>query len=411
MKHDSKKLNTIFQYVMQSKYSDFYRTFYKDITFKSIDSYDEWAQLPLLKKGDLVKVPMWKRVFTHKNDLDVIRNTSGTSGNEILISPRTRTVDYQHVYEDFDLRGFLIFHQPIHLMEDSIRPIFPKAPIIAGDPSNMEASVILAKEAKVDGLMVFSFLLDALVPLLKKYKYTESFIYVHIIGERVTDSQYAHLKAVFPNAKIFNDYGATELQGTPLIALNNEDPSERFVMTQWDDYLIEIVHPETEQIIDEDEVEGELIVTTLWTDTNTSPLLRYKTGDIAKRVNSSMHHSGKGYEILGRLNIDRIKVAGGEIKVEEVERAIKECVPKITDYELHVYREDGEDGGKHNLELKVVATKDEIDRLREQFTKILRTAPTFTYQDGIDQNIFGECKITAVDSLTSGSKKKRLVKH
>ncbi len=117
----------------------------------------------------------------------------------------------------------------------------------------------------------------------------------------------------------FNNYGLAEAGG-PGIAV--ETPEHKGLMHVWaDNFLIEVVDPETGEILDEGE-EGELVITTLRREA--MPLIRFRTGDIVKL---------KGYDcglrpghpliswIKGRLD-DMVKVRGVGLYPENVEEVI-----------------------------------------------------------------------------------------
>ncbi len=135
----------------------------------------------------------------------------------------------------------------------------------------------------------------------------------------------------------FNNYGLAEVGG-PGVAV--ETPEHKGLMHVWaDNFLIEVIDPETGESLGEGE-EGELVITTLRREA--MPLIRYRTGDIVKL---------KGFDcgerpchpliswIKGRLD-DMVKVRGIGLYPENVEEVImkfKELKPNyviiLTEYD------------------------------------------------------------------------------
>lgn len=64
----------------------------------------------------------------------------------------------------------------------------------------------------------------------------------------------------------------------------------------------EIIDPQTGEVLEEDDVEGELVITPLFPFTQRFVLLRYRTGDLVKRTASPRRGMHTGFRFLGRLS-------------------------------------------------------------------------------------------------------------
>jgi len=111
------------------------------------------------------------------------------------------------------------------------------------------------------------------------------------------------------NVKVWRHYGLSEVPG-PAIAF--ECRMHEGLHVNDDYFLPEIIHPETGEVLNDDET-GELVLTTL--NTRAFPLIRFKTGDQAKIINhpcacglSLKRIEWKGERTDNLLNIEGVKV-------------------------------------------------------------------------------------------------------
>src|SRR5690606_36892108 len=202
---------------------------------------------------------------------------------------------------------------------------------------------------------------DLAIPLFRDAGLTERIRYIDLFGERCSAAQYEYFSSVFENAVIVADYSATELQGVYAIPCKElvGDPESHFHVLG-DEYYVEIVD-ENGVVLTDVGAEGEVVVTTLW-HPNSAPMIRYRTGDIA-RIISHTCPCGFAYpiiKILRRKQLDHIKIPGGEIKIEEVERVIAHHKERLYhDFEL-TYFSAPEDALPY-VQLKVDPKAKDID--------------------------------------------------
>ena len=135
-----------------------------------------------------------------------------------------------------------------------------------------------------------------------------------------------------------------------------------------DNFLIEVVDPETGEVLSEGE-EGELVITTLRREA--MPLIRFRTGDIVKL---------KGYDcglrpghpliswVKGRLD-DMVKVRGVGLYPENVEEVIMKFRELKPNYIILLTRYDDV---RVLVEAKDSLKGDEIKILKEKISKELK---------------------------------------
>jgi len=134
--------------------------------------------------------------------------------------------------------------------------------------------------------------------------------------------------------KAYDVYGASELSG-PLFM---ECKYQNGIHVWADQYLLEVINPDTDEVLDEGQ-RGELVVTTLTKEA--LPLVRYKTGDITV-LNSEECACGRTHprimRIRGRVD-DMFKIRGINVFPSQVESVLMQ-IPELGDnYQLIIDRE------------------------------------------------------------------------
>lgn len=407
-------LDDLLSYAVKNRHSDFYRTHYKDVSVpEKILTLSDWEQIPPLSKADILAVPFWKRIFTPPAGVDTVRNTSGTTGGNVLLIPRSKFTDYSYFPKDVSVTGVLTFLATQHIYERQTHLLWPNAQSVTGNAAHLEHSVKLAAHANVNVIQSYVFMMEALIPLLEKYKLAEKIELIEFMGERVTPSMWKKVKAHMPNATIIADYGSSEYQSVAAVAYPEENPERAFYYHSQPTHLIEFLDPDSGAAVSDPGSEGEITITTLWSEDNPFPLIRYRSGDLGRIVQTSQDPMECTFEVLGRLTLDRIKIAGGEIKVEEVERVLRDLHDRIgEEFELHFYEEGGKDG-LPSVTLKLVPHQRDCDMtvLAEDIKERLRVAPTYTYKDGVENAIYGPLTCEAYHPDPKQKKTVRFFRH
>ncbi len=140
-------------------------------------------------------------------------------------------------------------------------------------------------------------------------------------GETMTVAARARLAEMLPPGfRAHNTYGTTELGG-PFVAGTCEHALDQGTFHVWGDhFLVEIIDPDTEALITEPGVVGELVVTTLRR--QASPMIRWRTRDLtawAPDVHACPcgRHARRAPEPEGGL-VERLAVAGVVRHAEQV---------------------------------------------------------------------------------------------
>jgi phenylacetate-coenzyme A ligase PaaK-like adenylate-forming protein len=176
---------------------------------------------------------------------------------------------------------------------------------------------------------------------------------------------------------------------------------------------LEIVNHETGSLLPiQDGQEGELLITADAGDDATFPLVKYRIGDTVRIVESACKkHGGWSFEVLGRTTMDFLKVPGGILRADEVERVLREL--HISDrFELHRYEHSTSAGLKTQVVLHVQAPPEvELEALALSITKLLRVSAAYTYEDGVREGLYMPlvCELLPID-LKPG-KTVRMVQH
>ncbi len=388
----------------------------------SLQSEDEWKSLPFLTKDILIGTPIEERLFTERSNLDQWRVSSGTTGKPPIFSPRTyraANMDYRLSFYDFK-KPILAFTIPLlpHWFE-RLQILQGHAPqVIVFDPKRARTSVRLARIAGVDAISVFSFHMPIIGELMLKEGMTNDIRYIEITGEPCSEALLTYLQQTFPNAVVYSEYGATELEDFPIgfmcRPITGEEPLCLYHFKKT--HFIELIDSETgTPLALETGIEGELVLTAWVGEGAATPFIRYRTGDMVRIVEKSCAaHNQMSFTVLGRATLDFLKIAGGLIRTDEVQRVMRLFGNHVTErFELHLYEDSRPDSHKIRVELRVEPkTQDtDLDTLSREIAKLLRVAPSFTYADGVAQNMYLPLVCTRLETPPTAGKTIYLFKH
>jgi len=173
-------------------------------------------------------------------------------------------------------------------------------------------------------------------------------------------------------------------------------------------YFWEIVG-ENGDILTEEGDEGRVLISTLHSTPLSLPFLRYDTGDRAKIIHTEENHNKCEYELLGRSEIDTIRLVGGLLKADEVERVLSSINPLWSStYQLHFYKDKKPRAEIHIPDLDI----ERANEIALNISKVLRVSPTFTYGEGVVQGLYEPltCKPSET-KLDKNKKRTRFVRH
>ena len=394
-------LSSIVEYCTRPGGSSLYRDLYglkPGVPFHKVSSWEGWRALPFITKEILLREPIWKRAFVAQAEGDTIYATSGTTGSPPLFTPRNegaRGTSYRTHFHDFK-KPLLASFLPHHRNEAFMNSISSKAQVIALDPGNIKASVHLAKSAGVESIAVQSYLIHAVAQELSRVGIAQSIKYVETGGEVSTKAFIGFLRGTFPNATIVSQYGASEVEGSTIAIvcrpLEEKNLPEAFHANE--NIYIELIDPETLEVIEKPEagVEGELVITSYIGEGAAFPMIRYRIGDRARVVEGACkEHGAWSFTVLGRMELDSIKISGGVLRADEVERVLRLFDEQVSDeFVLHCIEKTTPKGPLIQVVLYVVlrGTTLPLEALAKKIEAELHVGPAITYAQGVSKGLY-----------------------
>lgn len=386
-----------------------------------IQNWGDWLKLPLLDKDMLLNIPFQERIFASAFKADHIRVSSGTSGKLPLFCPRTylRGMEYRLRYHDFK-KPILAFGVPAmpHWHEFFQHSLGYTPRVIVFDPKNAAASVRLARIAGADSMSLFTFHIPLIGEYMRKENINERIRFIEIAGEACTRAMFEYMRNIFPNAIILPFYGSSEVEdspiGMPCHPITGEKPLA--VYHAKTSHYHELIDPESGASIESRlGAEGELVISAYPGEPSAFPLIRYRTGDMIRIVEENCKkHSTWTFTILGRVAMDFLKIPGGVLRADEMERILRLFPNEISDeFELHRFEHTTSDGPKIEAVLYVRVRKNDInlDKLAAKIASLFRVNPQRTYAEGIIEGLYLPLACRPLNSAATGKKHKRVIAH
>ncbi len=385
-----------------------------------IADWNSWQSLPFIDKAILQNIPIEERVFIEWGDINSIHASSGTSGRPPHFSPWVRLDGYEYRTRFHTFTRPALCSMPIHHQHEKFLDEFNVNPkLIVFDPRRARASVELARLAGIDSLFIFTGHLTLIGPEVERLGMGADIRFIELAGESCSRSLYNYAKRVFPNSVIVSFYGATEVENPPITypcrPLSDAEPLE--VHHPRDGYYIELIHPDTRELLPiQSGTEGEIVITADITRPSlqaVSPLVRYRTGDMARVFEEKCStHNNWSFTMPGRVAMDFIKIPGGVLRAEEIERVLRSLGENVSDiFELHF--KEIEDAGtvKISITLYLETTgATDLENLARQVERSTRVGAAFTYADGIARGMY--LPITCVPFKPAyRGKRKRMIRN
>lgn len=398
-----------------------YRTLYgiqPNQPARQIVSRAEWEALPFMTKDLMIATPFEERLFAARSAVDHVRATSGTSGKPPLFCPRThvRGMDYRFDLHDFK-NAFLAFTVPLmpHWHEKFMEEHGCMPRVVVHDPKNTAASVRIAKAAGVDGISVFVYHIITIGEEMKKVGMNGNIRLLEVTGETCSRMQFEYMRATFPNAKIVQSYNSSEVEdahiGMPCHPMTGEDPLAVYHGKKT--HLLELIDPDTGAVVAPTAgAEGDLLITAYPGEPSVFPLIRYRIGDTVRIVEDNCPHGTWSFTVLGRTEMDFVKISGGVLRADEVARVLRLYPGLVSDrFELHCTERNTPQGPLIEPVLYIEVKRDiDMDSFAADVSRTLRVAPEYSYDQGVSSGRYLPltCKLL---TPISGSKNKRIVMH
>lgn len=324
-------LKMVLKEAYESAYSDFYRSHYASKGFVpdfSDFTRDQWRDVPCIVKSDLADRPYFERTFLPMDEAKYIHVSSGTTKSPLVLNLRNKL---WKAYAHKEYADRMLFFRGGGFLFDVYKA--ENIASIVGDMKDHAATARLAARFKVQAIMTTAAHLCALTPYLEKEMTLSDITLFVSSGDRFSHAAYEFIREHYPRAIIRNTYGTAETGGLHWQSCAEiEATGKNLVHYAENDVYPELIDAEG-RVVDE---EGELVVTLLW-EHNMLPIIRFRTGDIARRVPSVCSCGRETYEILGRAGYDFMRIPGGLLKAEHVESAVERASSDIDDdYELRI---------------------------------------------------------------------------
>ncbi len=392
-----KNLKTLFKFVLDNAFSDFYREKYRLAGFSSFEatvSPEVFLKLPYLAKEELVAVPPEQRLYFSSEGFWQLASTSGTSRQKpafFYIRPEYSSHPGIELLSGRGVKRAMFLNNPARFPNTYHHCERLGLTLIYGDPLNLRGAAYQAKVARIEGLITSPTLALDFAPHLKEMLNPSEIRLIKLSGELVTPLRFSSLRDNYPAAFIESSYGLLETGtlGFQCEVLAREGGLKHHFNPQ--NYY---------EITDE----GELVVTHLKLNPRFgTPLIRYRTGDFVSLMeeNCRCGRPEKLFILQGRGGGDLVKVGGGLIMADEVEKVIGHF-PGVKDWLLHVWEVKADEKIKVRLFLEV--TEDNVglpspQRIAEQFSKIFYVGGHTTLEEAVSRGLFLPLEVKIVSTI------------
>lgn len=398
--------------------SVFYRDIYRmreGAAALTIQSWEEWQKLPFVTKKDLTEAPLQKRSFIPFSKVDSLMASSGTSGGAPMFTARAqlRGVIHSGPYAQYasSVGGWLLaFPSPAH---STISMSGYKVRVVTFDPLEPAASIRLIRTAGVENIMTSPGTLPKVAALLREERMHLNIRFINIVGGFCTRSLHTFIRETFPGAAVVVDYGSSEVGHFAISQPDNTRTQDVFETLPGS--FAELIDSDTRVPLEPaKDTEGDIVLTVYPGEPFAFPMIRYRVGDRVRVV----ERWGSGptdwsFEVLGRSDTDFVKIEGGMLRADEVERVLLEMNERVEDtFSLHVSEEAGS-GTLRTKAVLYVRTKRSLsmEHLAEDIARMLQVGPATTYADGTMRGYYLplECKELPRESGTQ--KHKRIIRE
>ena len=383
-----------------------------------IDSFETWSKLPFLTKEHLLQTPISERIFLPLSDVDYIVPSSGTIGGLPLFSPRAHLAEYQFRSRFCSTPKAALSSKLVPHQQEELLRLQGGAPLIVLDLVNPAICARLAARAGIDSLYVMTSHVMTIAPHLAREGAAEGIRYIEMAGEACSHALFSYIRKTFPKAVIVSSYGITDVEnsamGIPCRPMSERGPLEVYHAN--DGCYLELIDPETGQVLPITQgTEGEVVISAYRGEPAALPMVRYRSGDIARVVEEACAEHGQWtFMLLGRAAMDFIRIPGGVLQADEVERVLRTMSDRVSDrFELHTY----ETSAPHGIHLRAVLHVEskgenvDLDTLARDIAGLLRISPTVTFAEGTARGRFDALECVPLAIPESSKKRRRMIPH
>ena len=321
--------------------NNFYGKKLKEAGVSSIQSAEDFENLPFSEKNDLRNAYPLGLMTAPEEKIVRIHSSSGTTGLPVIIPYTAKDVDdwaimFKRCYEMAGMTnmdriqitpGYGLWTAGIGFQAGAEKL---GAMVVPMGPGNTDKQLQMMMDMKTTVLGSTSSYALLLAEEIQKRG---------IIGsERWGEKMRNRIKREL-GIEIYDIYGLTEIYGPGIGISCSHDCG----MHYWDDYIyIEIIDPITGEVLPDGEL-GEIVITTLVKEG--APLIRYRTHDLSRIIPGECPCGSKFPRldtIMGRTD-DMMKIKGVNVFPSQIEEILKEFSEVSSEYQIRISHLDGKD--------------------------------------------------------------------
>ncbi len=354
-----------------------------------VRTLDDVAKLPFTQKIDLRDTYPYGLFAVPMKDVVRLHASSGTTGKPIVVG---YTQDDLDVWSSVMLRSFVAtgMHAGDVLQNAYGYGLFTGglgahygaerlgATVIPISGGNTERQILVMKDFGVTAICCTP---SYFIHLIEKVNasgisFKELGVKIGVFGaEPWTEAMRTYIQRE-SGIKAFDIYGLTEIIG-PGVGIECCEQAGLHIFE--DHFLIEIVDPETDEVLPDGQ-EGELIITTLTK--QAFPMIRYRTHDITS-INPDHCACGRTIRRINRIRSrsdDMMIIRGVNVFPSQIEAALLSVEEAVPHYQILLTRK----GGLDQIEVQVEVTKEMFgDRISELESIQMRLAQAIDHITGL----------------------------
>ena len=413
------KIKSTLEFALENRHSSFYRGKYAPPSLDKPEffrSAEDFFRLPFLTKEELLKTPPFERLFTNPKSVGWAISTSGTSGKEPLITFRQENTESFLKYlpkTGKTLRCALVLCLPQNSV-GMYRSFSGKIPVFFGNPHQLKETAAIASRLDIDMIYTAPDILLNFIEAIKSCYDLKKIRLLRFFGSSLSNSHKKIFHQEFPDALLVQGYSLNEVSRAAFQCESLARKELPIFHVHEDRLFFEII-PEKDGV-------GEIVLTHLKPEP--SLLIRYQTGDLGEFIDGKCE-CGLNFpliKIVGRKNLDKIKLNGIEFHISSFDDVIKNLRSYIeTSFTAHFYQKIINDKivGEIVVELTprphVKMTPILHTHIEETFNRGLHISNRFSFKDLIAQGLFLPIRVNFQEKNSAPPHKevpsKRLIPH
>ena len=331
--------------------NNFYGKKLKEAGVSSIQSAEDFENLPFSEKNDLRNAYPLGLMTAPEEKIVRIHSSSGTTGLPVIIPYTAKDVDdwaimFKRCYEMAGMTnmdriqitpGYGLWTAGIGFQAGAEKL---GAMVVPMGPGNTDKQLQMMMDMKTTVLgSTSSYALLLAEEIEKRGIKDKIHLKKGIIGsERWGEKMRNRIKREL-GIEIYDIYGLTEIYGPGIGISCSHDGGMHYC----DDYIyIEIIDPVTGKVLPDGEL-GEIVITTLVKEG--APLIRYRTHDLSRIIPGECPCGSKFPRldtIMGRTD-DMMKIKGVNVFPSQIEEILKEFSEVSSEYQIRISHLDGKD--------------------------------------------------------------------